>query len=363
MRLDIKKIVAVKDATLETILQEMAKAGGGGTVLIVCHAYNEGLLMPLAKGGLGSTGKDEINSLLIVSAAQRKARAIRAMPSGNDAQKKAKIDAWLALNAEVFAESVFDPVTLAAVERAYEKWLDHVTQQELFLQEASRRKTLDSLIQAMERVQALKLNRVELRACDIGRYPSSMSKVKQLFGCKKLLAPTVGTFFLKGVPVDTLKTFSQRYIADHRVGNFRPPGPAGSTIKDPTDFVVDVVKKNPGTRLFWNTEYGYIPPENPRPSPNRYDGGTTTIKINHVFAMVVEEVKKYWYRGSASTWNEAGSRQPKWEDAQKFVQIYVMKNASYKKGSLTLAGFWTPGETDPWLLPNDLDYVSHIKEV
>ena len=26
------------------------------------------------------------------------------------------------------------------------------------------------------------------------------------------------------------------------------------------------------------------------------------------------------------------------------------------------AGFWTPGEPEPWLLPNETEYLDHIKE-
>lgn len=365
MSLDKKNIVQVKDATLETVLQEMAKAGSGGTVLLVCHAYNDGLLMPVAKGALGSAGTEEIGHLLGVSAAQRKVKLIRAMPSGNAAEKKAKTDAWLELHRGITSKPLFgDDVTLEALERNYNQWLDDVAYDDLFLRGATRRDVLISLVQAMEKTQALKLERVELRACDIGRSSSAMSKVKQLFGCSKLLAPTVSTFYLKGVPVTTLKIFSHRYIAEHPVGNFRPPGPVGRTVKEPADFVIEVVRKNPGTRLFWDVEYGYIPPENPRPGPNKYDSGTSTIKLKrHVLAMLVEEVKKYYFRGSASTWDEAGPNQPQWENAQKFVKDFVMSKAAYKKGSLTLAGFWTPGESDPWLLPNEPEYVDHIKAV
>ena len=98
MNLDKAIIVKLKDATLDTVLDEMTKAGSGSTVLLVCHAWEEGLFMPLATGSRLSAGKSAIVRLLEVSAAERKAKRIRAMPSATDAEKKAKIAAWSSIN-------------------------------------------------------------------------------------------------------------------------------------------------------------------------------------------------------------------------------------------------------------------------
>ena len=144
------------------------------------------------------------------------------------------------------------------MERLYENWVEEVAKNELFLPSPSRT-NMKRLVTNMEKVQALRLDRVELRACNIGAYTTSMSKLKQLFGCNQLLAPTVSTFYLKGMPVTTLNIFDRRYIAEHRVGNFRPPGPIGKTVKDPTDYVMDVVKKNPGTRSSGTISSGISP--------------------------------------------------------------------------------------------------------
>jgi hypothetical protein len=70
MTLDKSHIVKVNDATLDTVLEEMAKAGVGDVVMLVCHAYIEGLLMPLAKGGRLPAGRAAITRLLEVSAAR-----------------------------------------------------------------------------------------------------------------------------------------------------------------------------------------------------------------------------------------------------------------------------------------------------
>jgi hypothetical protein len=254
-------------------------------------------------------------------------------------------------------------VTLKEVEGLFEQWLDEVAKNELFLGGGSPRTTLKRLVERMEKVQSLKLSRVELRACNIGAFPDGMKAVKQLFGCSKLLAPTVGTFYLKGVPVNTLDDFGQRYVREHRAGTSRSPGPVGHTRPDPSDFVIDVIKKNSGTRLFWHFQFGYIPAANPHPRPGVYDAGTSTVKMWHIFAVTVEEIRPFWYRGSASTWHQAGKHRPEWKEAREFVNTYIMANAKYTTGSLRLAGFWTPGEPEPWLLPNESEYVNHINQV
>jgi len=356
MNLNKSDIVKINDATLDAVLEEMVKAGAGGVVMLVCHAYGEGLLMPLAKGGRLPAGREAITRLVAVSAAQRRAKVIRAMPSGTEKEKKAKIDAWVKLTDEFSADFDFGEVTLSEVEQKYERWLDDVAKNKLLLGGASPRATLTRLVEKIGTVQSLRLERVELRACELGGFPEAMKAVKELFGCGKLLAPTVGTFYLKGVPVDTFDDFSRRYLHEHPRVSIRPHG------SDPFDFAVDMRKTSPGTRLFWDYAFGYIPPANPHPAPNRYDSGTTTVKMWHILVMIIEEVSPFWYRGSAGTWHQASRHKPQWKEAQEFVKAYMVPNAKYTSGSLQLAGFWTPGEPEPWLLPNEPEYVDHIKE-
>jgi hypothetical protein len=331
-------------------------------VLLVCHAWEEWLLMPLVAGARVSSGKYAIARLLDVSKAERRARQIRAMPAGSAAEKKAKIDAWETLINDMAAGSFAGEVTLAEVEKLYSDWLDGVAKDELLLVGRSPRATLLNLVQRMEKVQSLHLDRVELRACNIGKFTTSMQKTKELFGCNRLLAPIVGTFFLRGVPVDTLEYFDRRFISEHPGGRLRPPGPAGGG-NDPIDFLLDNVKQNAGSRIFWDAQFGYIPPENPHPEPNRYDGGTSTIKMRRVMAVIIEEMRPFYYRGSAGTFNETGPHKPDWDDARVFVKDFIMSQAKYKQGGLSMAGFWTPGEELPWLLPNDPEYLEHIAQV
>jgi hypothetical protein len=116
--------------------------------------------------------------------------------------------------------------------------------------------------------------------------------------------------------------------------------------------------RNPKTRLFWDVEYGFIPPKD-----RRHDSGTSTIKMKGpVLGMVVEEVAPSRYRASAAAWHKTAKHKPDWNDASTFVHQYIMKTAKYSSGDPMIAGFWTPDEDPPWLLPVESDYVDHIKQ-
>jgi hypothetical protein len=370
--LDLKdaKIVTIDKMTFDQLLVELGNAPAGGTVLIVCHAHDEhgslsqssGLLMPLAADAGVSAQDDAFQRLLEASAANRKANTIRAMPSKTDAEKKAKSDQWIGLATEFKLGFPPDGATLPKLEQFFENGLQSLALRELHLRGGAT--SLKRMLGHIDKVQSLKLERVEFRACKIGKDTGTLGNLKALFGCRRLLAPVARTFYLDRMPVDNLDRFDQRYIAEHRVGQFRPPGPAGRSYRDPVDFVTDVIRTNPSSRIFWDVEFGYIPAANPHPAPNKYDGGTSTIKLKgRVLAMLVEEVSHSWYRGSAATWHETSARKPVWDDARKFVQEYMMKQSTYSTGPLMISGFWTPDEEVPWLLPNEPDYIDHITQV
>jgi hypothetical protein len=354
------------DASLQQVLDLMVKAGPGGTVLIVCHAYGEGLLMPLTPGagkrGLPA-GKAAISHLLEASEAERGAKQIRAMPAGTNKEKEAKKSAWAKLVKDFNAGAIMGEVTLKELEGLYESWLESVARDEMLLSGGAR--VLRQLIASMEKVQGMKLARVELRACSLGGFRDSMLMVKKLFGCYRLLAPIVGTFYLEGMPVTGLDIFDRRYVAEHRGGAFQVPGPVGSAAQDRGDFIFNVMKNNPSARIFWDVQFEY--------SASSHGGArwnapkvvyTTDLTRGQVVVMIVEEVKEFFYRGSAGTWHEKGPHHaPDSRDMLTFVRDFIWKNSKISSGSLMVSGFWTPGEELPWVLPVEPQYVDHIVEV
>ncbi len=165
------------------------------------------------------------------------------------------------------------------------------------------------------------------------------------------------------MPVDDLGRFDKQYIAEHRSRQFRRPGPTGGS-ESGEEYFTSVIRNKPSTRLFWDVEYGHSPAANPHPSPNRYDFGTTTIKLKgRVLAMLVEQMAVAEYRASAATWNEEPVGKPKWDDASKFVHQYIWSKSTYNTGKIMISGLWTPGEELPWLLPSEPEYVDHINQV
>jgi len=363
--LDLKdaNIVKIAKMSFDELLAEMGTGASGGTVLIVCHAHDDGtgLLMPLAADAGMSAQDDAFQRLLEVSAANRKAKAIRAMPSQTDTEKKAKSEKWTGLALELNVGFPPDGATLPQLEQFFEKGLAQVAR-ELHLRGGAA--SLKRMLGHIEAVQSLGLERVEFRACKIGKDTATLGHLKTLFGCRTLLAPVARTFYLDRMPIDNLDRFDKRYIAEHRVGQFRPPGPVGRSYSDPADYLTKVIRTNPSSRVIWDVEYGYIPSANPHPAPNKYDGGTSTIKLKgRVLAMLVEEISPAWYRGSAATWHDTAAHKADWQDARTFVQQYIMKQSAYGSGQLMVSGFWTPGEEVPWLLPNEPEYIDHIIQV
>ncbi|MGA7930837.1 MAG: hypothetical protein WCA20_33200 [Candidatus Sulfotelmatobacter sp.] len=373
------KIVKVDPMTFDKLLVELAKSPPGGTVLIVCHAHDEynskskvsGLLMPLADGAGMSAQDTAFERLREVGAANRRAQTIRAMPSKTDQEKQAKSDAWIGLATDFGPGPPPDDATLPQLEHFFERGLDTVAHQ---LKLTGGAQGLKSMLEHIEKVQSLNLERVEFRACKIGKDTTTLGHLKDLFGCRKLLAPTARTFYIKGMPVMTIDKFNSHFRSVHPRGHLRPPGPTGSSSNNPDDFTTsppndwrtEMLLRNPKTRLFWDVEYGYIPPPKDFYTNPRHPGGSSTIKIKGpVLGMVVEEIGPAWYRAFAAAWHQNFVHrvyQPAWDDASKFVHQYIMPKAKYGSGDIMVAGFWTPGEELPWLLPVDGQYVDHIHQ-
>src|SRR5215472_17562190 len=90
-----KTRVMTADCSLFVALVELAKAGAGGAAVLVCHAYQDGMLLPVAPGGqsvFADTRSMNTIDRLIDDAAQHD--RIRAMPQTTDAERKAVLTAW-----------------------------------------------------------------------------------------------------------------------------------------------------------------------------------------------------------------------------------------------------------------------------
>src|SRR5260370_13522717 len=127
------------------------------------------------------------------------------MPPTTDQEKKAKSDEWIGLATEFSLGFPPDGATLPQLERFFENGLDSVARKDLQLKGGAT--SLKLMLEHIEKVQSLKLDRVEFRACKIGKDTETLGHLKELFGCRKLLAPTARTFYINHMPVSTLHLF------------------------------------------------------------------------------------------------------------------------------------------------------------
>jgi hypothetical protein len=90
-----KTTVMLNDYSLFVALAELTKAGSGGAAMLVCHAWEDGLGLPLAQGGrlvfAKTNALDTIDTLIGHEATHDR---IRAMPQTSPADRKAVVDAW-----------------------------------------------------------------------------------------------------------------------------------------------------------------------------------------------------------------------------------------------------------------------------
>ncbi|HXI20702.1 MAG TPA: hypothetical protein VNH46_06435, partial [Gemmatimonadales bacterium] len=181
--------------SFDLVLDQMVKAKVGDVVMLVCHAYPDGILLHLTDKDSALVERVTIERLEKVASARTEAARIGPLP-----EEKAQIAAWKKLLDRIAPGAVQGTFTAAEAEKFFANWLD-VQAGDLKLKGAPPRTTLGRLLDKIERVQKLQLGRVELRACNLGSSNAGMQAAKRLFGCKKLLAPAVGTFFMSQLPV------------------------------------------------------------------------------------------------------------------------------------------------------------------
>ena len=179
------------NSSLDVALTEMLKAGAKGIVVLVCHAYSGGLLLPIAPGGSTVfTVKDNLDILDNVIAAEAEVAKIRSLPSTTPAEQKIVLDRWEKLLNGLQSGAVQGHFTTQQAEAFYSKWLDMVARKLEFLNRAALLRLTGNVL----RVRNLRLSRLELRACNIGKADDTMAAVRKFFGVDHLTAPTVGTF-------------------------------------------------------------------------------------------------------------------------------------------------------------------------
>ena len=180
----IDKIVPIERITLDKVLDEMLAVGedDGNEILIVAHGTVEegnsgGLSMPLAEGCSVDAMRKEVRAVTEAAVAVREAASNplgwtrfienpldrrRVQDSATREQGPALLQEWLQARAR-------------SLDLTKERLLDLVAKRNLVADRA--------------------LQRVEIRACNLGSFPDAMRALREFFGAGSLLAPKVITVF------------------------------------------------------------------------------------------------------------------------------------------------------------------------
>jgi hypothetical protein len=367
--LSTSRMSVMSTSSLDTVLGEMPKAGAGGIVVLVCHAIQDGMLLTVAPTGrivfalVNTLGViDKVNDVELEVA------RIRQLPRKTPEEVEAALARWKKLFDGIQPGTVVGMFTIQEAEVFYSRWLDDQARRLEF----PNRAALQQMLAKLRKVRLLKLSRLELRACNIGKNKASMEAVRKFFGADHLTAPTLGTFYLSPIPVSTMAARARASggPAGHGVGGaHRVAGPMGiaPSLRDPEFLNVIYARQvmaqaGPSTRGFierhmlasgwdWSIPYG----------------------THYLVILTIEETSLYHYRGWAAAVSTRDLATPDWTWVKWVVDGKVMPNSGYNRGAFPLAGFWNPdlliprglrGDVKvPFVLPNEMVYTELLAKV
>ncbi|HKA31486.1 MAG TPA: hypothetical protein VKH82_19035 [Candidatus Binatia bacterium] len=367
----------MKTPSVETALDEMINAGQGATVMLVCHAWNNGLLLDWTPGSDSPAVRQSMETMEKLIGFETEAAQIPTQP------EPARGDAWAKLLNEISPGSVTPPITASEGEAAYLKWLD--AQATAFkMPGRPPHARLRRLIGKIRSVRALELERVELRACNIGDNNDSMKAVRRFFGCKKLLAPSAETFF-----VGPTSVFPMHYLADYFLRGGKEPSVVKERgilrIRDriplphgqnPFVNYYDVLATlhRATTRMF----YSKIPDTTNRWAVRHTKDADIAYllpRTPELFAVRIIQTSPFTYQCPwMAVISDSLTALTNWAKVREFVANDIMSGSSYREGALPLAGFWLVGRDEPpvsewpaeskdlpFVLPNEPGYLQRIK--
>ena len=191
--------------TFSNVLDAMLKAAAAGytELMIVAHGSPKGLIMPMGPG-LHSADKDNLPAMSEMARVVLERDRIRQITDA-----KQQLAEWTKLLGRVAGSALpggatWGPMTqtdLAGVKSAAdaEQWLNTISPTvngHAILQDAAAMR----LLTLRNQVAALKLKRVEVRACNLGRDPDGMKALREFLAVDRVLAPMVKTFYAHVTP-------------------------------------------------------------------------------------------------------------------------------------------------------------------
>ena len=359
MTLTKSTTTVMTNSSVDAALDPMLNAGPNGVVILVCHAFSQGILLPLASGGSALAVASNMKIVEDVITAEEEAASIRKMPAKDAVETKAVLDRWAKFLNRLQPGSITGTFTTKEAEAFYAKWVEMVAGQ-LGFSGNPRAVALRRFLDRLRKLRAIKLERLELRACNIGNDKGTMEIVRKFFGAQKLTAPTVGTFFISPILPLTVVRFRPRPARGIR-GAGRVPGPIGFRVRAVTNSVgVIAGPKDSATRGFLRTTVI----AGPTPTLARSGMHLGAVEQSFfAFTLTIEETSAFHYRASATVVNAANGHQD-WPTVREFVNGWILPNSSYAQGQFPVAGLWTPDIQDqPFVLPNETSYTRLMEEV
>jgi hypothetical protein len=316
--MSIQSIDQVNSMSMETLLDRMLAVANRGEkeVLIVAHGEPRGFLMRMTAGAT-SAMQDALETVMRTATALDQVQAIGQRPAAE------RLAAWTRFIERLAPGTITGTITVQVAENWFaQRWLRGQVQN-IRVQTAKLRE----LVRKMQDVRQQRFRRVEVRACNMGANVNALRTLREFLGAQRVLAPTVGTFYVPlhpFVPHHTrqLQAWSRRYGGPVRGGVYR--GGAGPSART---FQVYVPARG-------NVPMGFAIPEG--------------------FRLRIWEVSRRPHRYAA-----AGAAAA-WSFVRSWVGLYIMPGSAYRRGRFYLAGSWTFGRGRPYTLPLEPDYRNFI---
>jgi hypothetical protein len=367
-------VMGDSNRSLDTVLDEMPKAGAGGIVMLVCHGNDDGFLLPMANGNANKSALPALQMVGRVISDEAQVARIRKMPRDTKVQEDAVQEAW-----KVFLNSLqpgmVPPGNTVIADEAEQRY-EVITNNRAKALGFAASSNLRAFIVKLERVRSLKLARLELRACNIASNPAknTMAAVRAFFNVGFLTAPMVGTFYMGPISPSVRPQPVHGAHTNHEVfGTAAPVGPLGrrSAYLDILESRVTRQTADEATRTFMREKtvkvrgVGFMDGmgKNSGPDfeiPKSRSDFTLTV---HQFTIRDRQNNVLGHQYSANCTVFAAGRTRDWMKVQGFVKGWIMADSNYVNGPFRFAGLWTPTMPDMrYVLPNEREYLDFIKQ-
>jgi hypothetical protein len=347
------------NSSLFAALPELTKAGAAGAAVLVCHAYSGGLLLPVAPGGQHALADSGVMARIdqVIEAEAEHARILK-LPRETDAQRKQFRDRWAALLNGLKGGSYDPHDTENDLETKYGGWVDSTAT----IMEFRSAVELRLLLQRVLTLRAVKLGRLELRACKVGGDPVTMDRIQKFFNCDKVTAPTVGTFYNR-VPIAPLVIMSAPRGGNH--GAAQRPGPLRhSDFLDSAWSSAHLIEEH--TRGFLPFAGARVVKENaPLRSPVMHVSGRMEPYSGFRFVLRVVQKDKEEYKFAPVAWAAGSTRAaaPDPDIINQFCKLAFKSDTTFNGTDLPHAGLWTPSmPTQPFVPPLEKEYLPLIAQ-